>query len=123
MRKIFKPQLEFGQIPIPDIKLDCQSRDEIPKILIGLQTIYCDKEIRSKVFEILIKLIPEDVNPKNGREGMVLWKILVLGVIRLGCDWDYDKLMDIRSKYIFINISVNSGISSIRFLSAGMVIG
>lgn len=109
MRKIFKPQLEFGQIPIPDIELDCQSRDEIPKILIGLQTIYCDKEIRSKVFEILIKLIPEDVNPKNGREGMVLWKILVLGVIRLGCDWDYDKLMDIANNHKTLRLMLGHG--------------
>jgi hypothetical protein len=32
---------------------------------------------------------------KNGRPGMELWKILVMGTIRLNCNWDYDKLKEI----------------------------
>ena len=99
MRKIIEPQLEITQVPIHDIKINLQSRDEIPKILIGLQALFCDTDSRSKIFKILEKLIPSKVNPKNGREGMNLWKILVLGMIRLGCNWDYDKLLDIANNH------------------------
>ena len=99
MRKIIEHQLEITQVPIPDIKINLQSRDEIPKILIGLQALFCDIESRTKIFKILEKLIPSKVNPKNGREGMHLWTILVLGMIRLGCNWDYDKLLDIANNH------------------------
>lgn len=36
--------------------------------------------------------MPANVDMDNGRSGMDLWKILVLGKIRLCCNWDYDKL-------------------------------
>jgi len=94
MRKIIDTQLQFGQESISEIEFDLNSRDEIPKILIGLQALYCNEESQEKIFEALINIIPENVNSKNGRKGMDLWRILVLGMIRLGCDWDYDKLLD-----------------------------
>ncbi len=99
MRKIIEPQLELGQIPISEIKINLKSRDELPKILIGLQALFCDHESRTEIFDLLEKLIPLNINPKNGREGMHLWRILVLGMIRLGCDWDYDKLLDIANNH------------------------
>jgi len=70
-------------------------RDEIPQLLLGLQTIYSNKQTRDDVFAILKKMIPDDVDPENGRTGMELWKILVLGTLRLNCSWDYGKLHDI----------------------------
>ena len=39
MRKIEETQMKFGEILIPDVKISKTSRDEIPKILIGLQEI------------------------------------------------------------------------------------
>jgi hypothetical protein len=39
-------------------------------------------------------VIPEDTDSRNGRPGMDLWKILVMGTIRLNCNWDYDKLQE-----------------------------
>ncbi len=39
--------------------------------------------------------MPPEISPNNGRHGMDLWKILVLGTIRLNCNWDYDKLHEI----------------------------
>lgn len=94
MRKIFETQMTFGQTPIDQIKFDMRARDEIPKLLLGLQHIYCDQELREKVFAILKNVIPKDTDSKNGRPGMDLWKILVMGTIRLNCNWDYDKLQE-----------------------------
>ena len=39
---------------------------------------------------------------RNGRPGMDLWKILVMGTIRLNCNWDYDKLKEIVDNHLRI---------------------
>ena len=95
MRKVINMQMKFGEVDIATITFDPRSRDEIPKLLRGLQEIYCNRKVRDAVFTALRDLIPEGVDANNGRRGMDLWKILVLGTLRLSCNWDYDKLMDI----------------------------
>ncbi len=104
MRKVIEPQMTIGEISIADIEFDLRSRDEIPKVLIGLQEIYCNRPLREKVFEALKDLVPEKVNPNKGRRGMYLWTILVLGVIRLVCNWDFDKLTEIANNHITLRL-------------------
>ena len=99
MRKVIDMQMKIGEKHIANIEFDPRSRDEIPKLLIGLQSIYCNREIRDQVFEALMDLVPLDVDPNNGRSGMDLWKILVLGTTRLSCNWDYDKLLEIANNH------------------------
>ena len=99
MRKPIEPQMQFGQVDISQITFDLRSRDEIPKLLMGLQHIYCTAELRSEVFKILEEMIPAGIDKKNGRPGMQLWKILVLGTIRLNCNWDYDKLKEMADNH------------------------
>ena len=94
MRKIIEAQLEFGQIDIDKIKIDLRCRDEIPQLLLGLQALYRDKALREKIFSLLKTIIPEKINPNTGRPGMELWRIFVLGTLRLNCNWDYDKVHD-----------------------------
>jgi len=98
MRKFIEKQLEFGQTDINKIKIDLQSRDEIPQLLIGLQAIYSDMQARKRVSEILESIIPED-KKDTGRPGMDLWNILVLGLIRLNCNFNYDKLVEIANEH------------------------
>ncbi len=99
MRQVIEPQRKLGQIDISKIEFDLRCRDEIPKVLMGLQQIYCTPEIKEKVFEALLKLIPPNIDTNNGRPGMELWKILVLGSVKLTCNWDYDKLHDIANNH------------------------
>ena len=99
MRKVINMQMKIGEVDISKIDFDLQSRDEIPKLLMGLQGIFCNLEIREKVFKVLMELIPDNVDPNNGRKGMDLWIILVLGSLRLTCNWDYDKLMEIANNH------------------------
>jgi hypothetical protein len=99
MRQIIDPQMKFGEVDISQIDFDIRSRDELPKLLIGLQHIYTTPEIRNKVFAILDRLIPDDVDKTNGRPGMTMWEILVLGAVRLICNWDYDKLHEIANHH------------------------
>jgi transposase, IS5 family len=102
MRKLIEKQLKIGQVDICNIPVDLYCRDEIPQILLGLQAIYSNKAVRDQVFSILSEIIPKNVDTKNGRPGMDLWKILVLGVIRLNCNWDFDKVHDIANNHKLI---------------------
>ena len=99
MRKVIEKQLKIGQRDIDSIPIDLQCRDEIPQLLLGLQFIYRNREIRQKVFQILERITPKEVNADKGRPGMDLWKILVLGTLRLNCNWDYDKLHNIANEH------------------------
>lgn len=100
MRKSIKLQQEIWSINISDIEFDLKSRDEITKLLIGFQHIYNTPEVLNKIFDILKEIIPEGTSMKNGRPGMNLWNILVLGTLRLNCDWDYDKVKEIADNHI-----------------------
>ncbi len=99
MRKVKESQMRFDEKDISQIEFDLRSRDEIPKLLMGLQYIYCKEEIRNEVFRILEGVITEGTDTKNGRPGMELWKILVLGTLRLNCNWDYDKVQEIANNH------------------------
>lgn len=99
MRKVENPQMMLGETDISMIKFDVRSRDEIPKLLTGLQYIYCKPEIRKKVFEILEEITPKDTDADNGRPGMTLWKILVLGTLRINCNWDFDKVHEMANQH------------------------
>jgi len=98
MRKVIDLQLEFWKKDIADIQFDLQSRDEIPKLLMGLQHIYCTKKIREAVFKVLKRIVPKK-SQENGRPGMDLWKILVLGTLRLNCNIDYDKVHELANNH------------------------
>ena len=99
MRKVIQKQRLLGSIDISKIEIDLRSRDEMPKILLGLQYIYCTDEIREEVFKILEDMIPSGTDKNNGRPGMELWKILVLGCVRLSHNCDYDKLHDFANNH------------------------
>lgn len=105
MRSVIDPQMKFGETDIGAIVLDAKSRDDIPQILRGLQYIYTEPALRERVFAILQEVLPERVgapgkaSPTTGRPGMEQWKILVLGVLRLGLNIDYDRLQELANQH------------------------
>ena len=104
MRKPIEPQLQIGQVDIQDIMIDLNDRDELPQLLIGLKAIHSNLELKKSIFEILEKSFGKQTDLRNGRPGMDLWNILVLGIVRLGCNWDFDKLRDIKSQSESLNL-------------------
>ena len=98
MRKVIDLQMEFWKKDIANIEFDLKSRDEIPKLLMGLQFIYRTAHIREKVFNVLKQIVPKQSH-ETGRPGMDLWKILVLGTLRLNCNWDYDKVQEMANNH------------------------
>ena len=95
MRVVQSQQLSIGEIDVSKIKFDPNSRDDIPKILRGLQHLYMDPALRASIFELLARQVAPRVNKSNGRPGMTLWTILVCGVIRLDLNIDYDRLHEL----------------------------
>lgn len=110
MRKLQQEQMKLGETAVSKIFLDTTSRDEIPKLLMGLRHIYCTPELREHVFAILEDIIPKKTDRKNGRMGMDLWNILVLGTLRLNCDWDYDKLREMADNHKTLRQMLGHGI-------------
>ncbi len=109
MRTVKNPQIELGGTSIADITIDLKSRDDIPPLLLGLQHIYTEVELRNKIFEILEQKINPETDNNNGRPGMELWKILVFGVLRLNLNWDYDRLVEMANNHKTIRKMVGHG--------------
>ncbi|MCU7911343.1 MAG: ISNCY family transposase, partial [Candidatus Thiodiazotropha sp. (ex Lucinoma aequizonata)] len=107
MRKVIDPQLQIGEQDIGAIRLDPKSRDDIPQILLGLQHIYITPEMRGPVFAILEEVLPErtsegenaKADPDTGRPGMSQWQILLLGILRLGLNADYDRIQELANQH------------------------
>ena len=105
MRTVIQPQMQFGQVDIATIVFNPKSRDDIPHILRGLQYIYTNAGLRERVFTILQEVLPKRVgaegkaSAKTGRPGMEQWKILVLGVLRLGLNADYDRIQELANEH------------------------
>jgi IS5 family transposase len=76
MRTVLRPQLTLTETDIGAVRISLKSRDDIPKLLFGLQHIYTHPEIRDAVFEILKEVVPNKVGGKGkarislGRPGM-----------------------------------------------------
>lgn len=92
MRKRFEVQYEVGTRPIEHINIPMNSRDELPPVLRALKYIYTTPKLNTAVFDLLEEKILSNNSKETGRPGMSLWEILVLGVVRLTLDINYDRL-------------------------------
>lgn len=91
MRQRFERQLDLGQTPIEEVPIPPKSRDELPPVLRGLQWIFQTPDVNEQIFQLLEQKV-KGPNHATGRPGMDLWHVLVLGVVRLALDCDYDRL-------------------------------
>jgi len=91
MRHRFESQPDLQVLPIEKIQLPTKSRDELPPILAGLQWIWTHPTLKAEIFALLEAAVLAG-KQATGRRGMDLWHILVLGVVRLGLDADWDRL-------------------------------
>lgn len=92
MRKFTRKPID--DMAILDIELDPKSRDDIPPLIRGLKHIFLTPHLREEVFQILDTIFPEHLDRTNGRPGMDMWSIFVMGVLRINLNWDYDRLHD-----------------------------
>ena len=96
--------MDLGEVDIGAIEISTKSRDDIRRLLRGLQHIYTTASLREAVFEILAEVVPQrpddsgPVSVETGRPGMSQWQILVLGVLRLGLNADYDRIAELTNR-------------------------
>jgi len=101
MRHPFQAQPDLQITPIEKIRLPLKSRDELPPILAGLQWIWSHPTLKAEIFALLEAKILAG-KQATGRTGMDLWQILVLGVVRLGLDADWDRLEDLANHHLLV---------------------
>jgi transposase, IS5 family len=91
MRYPYQAEPDLQITPIEKIRLPLRSRDELPPILAGLQWLWMHPTLRAEILALLEAAVLAG-KAATGRTGMDLWQILVLGVVRLGLDADWDRL-------------------------------
>jgi transposase, IS5 family len=99
MRKAFDRQQRLDCQTIPNLRLNFNCRDELIPILAALKHIYMQPKLRDEILRAVARDVNRDSSPKFGREGMDYWPILVLAAVRLGCNFDYDRLQDLAEQH------------------------
>lgn len=94
VRKPYQSQYRFDSSPIAQVQLNLECRDEVIPVLAGLQYIYTDSKLRNQVVKLVANDLNHDSRRDVGRPGMDDWQVVVLAAVRLGCNYDYDKLQD-----------------------------
>lgn len=109
MRVVQNPQMQIGEVDVSQITFDLRSRDDIPKILRGLQHLYMDLPLREKVFSLLEERIAPRVDKRNGRPGMALWTLFVCGIVRVDLNIDHDRLLELVNHHDTIRTLLGHG--------------
>ena len=109
MRSVIPSQYKLGELDIANIRINSNSRDDIPQLLRGLQYIYTEQDLREKVFAILTQLSPTTIDPDAGRPGMDWWKVLVLGSLRLNLNCDFDRVHELANEHHTIREMLGHG--------------
>ncbi len=91
MRHLYQAQTDLHLTPIEKIRLPLKRRDELPPILAALQWLWSHPTLKAEILALLEAAVLAD-KKATGRTGMSLWQILVLGVVRLGLDADWDRM-------------------------------
>jgi hypothetical protein len=99
MRKPFSPQRRLDCQAVPQVELNLNCRDEIVPVLAGLQHLYSQPQLRDQILTLVAQDVNEDSQSDRGREGLDYWHITVLAAVRLGCNFDYDKLQDLAEQH------------------------
>ena len=116
MRIVQNEQMTIGEVDISKMNFDSKSRDDIPKILKGLQFVYTNLALRGAIFQLLDTQVAPKVSKSVGRPGMPLWTILVCGVIRLDLNCDYDRLHELVNQHNSIREMLGHGaFSDVRY--------
>jgi hypothetical protein len=109
MRVVQPLQMTVGEVEIADIVFDKKSRDDIPKVLRGLQHLYLNPPLREALFALLeAELLPK-IDKALGRPGMPLWNIFVCAVLRLDLNADYDRIHELANQHATLRQMLGHG--------------
>jgi transposase, IS5 family len=109
MRVAFQEQPRLDCPPVDAVRLNSNCRDEIIPILRALQHVYAQAPLRRELLDLIGKDVNPDSSPDRGREGLSYWTIMVLAAVRLGCNFDYDKLQDLAEQHRTLRLMMGIG--------------
>jgi len=89
MRKRFNTETTLGQKIVKDIYVNPKSKNAVDQLVAALKEIYCNEEYNEKIFNAIERHLPP-VDCNNGRPGMNLWTIFVLGQLRMSLGFSYE---------------------------------
>jgi transposase, IS5 family len=109
MRLAYQEQPRLDCPPVDAVPLNLNCRDEIIPILRALQHVYGQVPLRREILELVGKDVNAGSSPDLGREGLSYWTIMVLAAVRLGCNFDYDKLQDLAEQHRTLRLMMGIG--------------
>lgn len=90
-------RLDGGSVSRVVWNLNC--RDELIPILRGLQQVYATPQVRDAILKLVKRDVLVESRSDRGRAGLSDWCILDLAAVRLGCNWNDDKLHDLAENH------------------------
>jgi len=93
------PEQRLDCLPISEVQLNLNCRDELIPILRALQHLYGEASLRRELLGLVGKDVNQSTSRKRGRRGLNYWEITVLAAARLGCNLDFDKLQDLAENH------------------------
>lgn len=99
MRHVQNPQRELGLPLLQHIPVPKDTRDDLPAVLPGFQLLWSDRAFRRAVFRILNKKILPHADRRQGRPGMDLLSILILGIVKQAKHLDFDSLQELANEH------------------------
>jgi hypothetical protein len=109
MRSAYQEQPRLDCPDVGSIELNVNCRDEIIPILRALQHVYRDGPLRDRLLDLVGNDVNRGTSPEHGREGLDYWSITVLASVRLGCNFDYDKLQDLAEQHRALRLMMGIG--------------
>jgi IS5 family transposase len=109
VRVAYQEQPRLDCPPVDAVPLNLKCRDEIIPILRALQHVYGQGRLRREILELVAKDVNGDSSPERGRKGLDYWTITVLAAVRLGCNFDYDKLQDLAEQHRTLRLMMGIG--------------
>jgi transposase, IS5 family len=99
VRRPFCCQPTLDTLPLSEVSLNTQGRDEIIPVLAALKHLYGQAKERDEILALVAQDVNATTNAQQGRKGLDYWQILVLAAVRLGCNLDYDKLQNLAEEH------------------------
>lgn len=109
MRKAINLQLKLDAPEINNIEFDLNSRHELEPILMALKYFYDHPQLLKKIMKLIAKDILGDKNAQLGCPGLLYWEILVLAAVRIGCNYNFDALLDQANQHKKLRLMLGLG--------------
>jgi hypothetical protein len=71
--------------------------------------VYEKESLRDEILELVGKDVNGDSRADRGREGLSYWSIMVLASVRLGCNFNYDRLQDLSEQHRTLRLMMGIG--------------